>query len=44
MDSGDERIVDAIELQHVRAQARRVHVQSALFALAVTLIVLVLPA
>ncbi|HEY1306925.1 MAG TPA: hypothetical protein VGF24_25400 [Vicinamibacterales bacterium] len=43
MDSGDERIVDAIELQHVRAQSRKVHVQSALFAMVVTLLVLVLP-
>ncbi|HKE85084.1 MAG TPA: hypothetical protein VKB50_15080 [Vicinamibacterales bacterium] len=43
MDSGDERIVDAIELQHVRAQSRKVHMQSALFAVAVTLLVLLLP-
>ena len=44
LDQGDERITDAIELQHVRTQSRRVHIESALFALAVTLIVLVLPA
>jgi hypothetical protein len=43
LDQGDERITDAIELQHVRAQSRRVHVESALFAVALTLIVLVLP-
>lgn len=34
MDSGDEAIVDPIELHHVREQARRVHIQAGLFALA----------
>ena len=44
MDSGDEPIVDAMELKQVRAQARKVHVQSAAFAMAVTIVVLLLPA
>jgi hypothetical protein len=35
MDAGDEAIVDAIELHHVRQQSRRVHIQAALCALAV---------
>jgi hypothetical protein len=43
MDSGEEKIEDADELARVRAQARRVHVQSALFAVAVTVVVLLLP-
>jgi hypothetical protein len=43
MDSGEEKIEDANELARVRAQARRVHLQSALFAVAVTLVVLSLP-
>jgi hypothetical protein len=34
MDTGDEAIVDAIELHRVREQSRRVHIQAALFALA----------
>lgn len=35
MDAGDERISDPIELLRVRQQSRSVHVQAALFALAV---------
>jgi hypothetical protein len=44
MDSGEEKIEDANELARVRAQARKVYPQSALFAVAVTLVVLLLPA
>jgi hypothetical protein len=44
LDTGDEPIVDAIELQHVRAQSRKVHLQSAAFAIAITIVVLLLPA
>lgn len=40
MDSGDEPISDAIELDHVKAQSRRVHVQAAVFAIALTALVL----
>ena len=43
MDSGEEKIDDTSELNQVRAQARKVHIQSALFAVAVTLVVLLLP-
>jgi hypothetical protein len=43
MDRGEETIEDANELARVRAQARKVYVQSALFAVAVTLVVLLLP-
>jgi hypothetical protein len=42
-DHGDERIVDAIELQHVRAQSRKVHVEAIAFALAFVIVVLLLP-
>jgi hypothetical protein len=41
MDSGDERITDAIELDHVKAQSRRVHLQAATLAVALTALVLV---
>jgi hypothetical protein len=44
MDSGEEKIEDANELARVRAQARKVYLQSALLAVAVTLVVLLLPA
>jgi hypothetical protein len=44
LDAGDEPIVDTIELQHVRAQSRKVHLQSAACAIVVTLVVLLLPA
>ena len=44
MDTGDEPIVDATELTQVRAQARKVYLQSAVFAIAVTIVVLLLPA
>ena len=43
MDAGDEKIVDAIELDHVRAQSRKVHVQSAVLALVLTTIVVAVP-
>jgi hypothetical protein len=43
MDSGEEKIEDADELARVRAQAGRVYVQSALFAILVTLAVLLIP-
>jgi hypothetical protein len=42
LDAGDERIVDPIELHHVRQQSRRVHVQAALFAVAVAIFFTVL--
>jgi hypothetical protein len=42
MDTGDERIVDPIELHHVREQSRRVHIQAALLALAVAIFFTVL--
>jgi hypothetical protein len=35
MDAGGERISDPIELHNVRRQSRSVHIQAALFALAV---------
>jgi hypothetical protein len=37
MDTGEEAIADAIELHHVRAQSRRVHIQAALLALAIAI-------
>jgi nitrogen fixation protein FixH len=43
LDHGDERIVDAIELQHVRAQSRKVHAEAIAFALAFVVVVLLLP-
>ena len=43
MDSGEEKIEDANELARVRAQARKVHLQSALFAIFVTIVVLLVP-
>ena len=43
MDSGEEKIEDANELARVRAQARRVYVESALVAVAVTILALLLP-
>jgi len=36
MDSGSEAILDAAELAHVRRQARKVHLQSLVLALALT--------
>jgi len=44
MDSGEEKIEDADELARVRAQARRVYAESALFAIVVTIVALLLPA
>jgi len=44
MDLGEEKIEDAGERERVRAQARTVHLQSAVFAIAVTIVVLLLPA
>jgi hypothetical protein len=44
MDSGEEKIEDAGELARVRAQARKVYVESTLFAIAVTVVALLLPA
>ena len=43
LDQGDERIVDAIELRHVRAQSRKVHVEAIAFALAFVMVVMLLP-
>jgi hypothetical protein len=43
MDSGEEKIEDADELARVRAQARKVYVQSALLAVIVTVVVFFLP-
>ena len=43
LDTGDQPIVDAIELQQVRAQSRKVHIQSAVVAIVVTLVVVVMP-
>jgi hypothetical protein len=40
MDAGNEAITGPAELQRVRAQARTVHVQSALLALAVAALVI----
>lgn len=42
MDAGNEAITDAAELRRVRAQARTVHLQSALAALAITAAVVML--
>jgi len=44
MDRGEEKIEDADELARVRGQARKVYLHSALFAVAVTILVLLLPA
>jgi hypothetical protein len=43
MDSGEEKIEDANELARVRAQARKVYLQSALLAIFVTMVVLLVP-
>jgi hypothetical protein len=43
MDSGEEKIEDADELARVRAQARKVYLQSALFTIFVTMVVLLVP-
>ena len=43
MDGGAERIEDEAELRQVRAQARRVHLQSWALALAATALVYVVP-
>jgi hypothetical protein len=43
LDTGDEKIIDAIELRHVKAQARRVHAEAATFALAIVVVVMLLP-
>lgn len=43
MDGGNETIADPRELTQVRAQARRVYLQSVLVAAAVTILVVVLP-
>ena len=42
MDGGNEPIADPAELERVRTQARAVHIQSALVALAVAAIVVAL--
>jgi hypothetical protein len=43
MDSGEEKIEDVDELARVRAQARKVYVQSTLFAIIVTVLALFFP-
>jgi len=44
MDLGEQKIEDGSELERVRSQARKVHLQSAAFAIAITIVVLLLPA
>jgi hypothetical protein len=43
LDSGDERIVDSIELRQVRSQAQRVHAEAIAFALVILVVVMLLP-
>ncbi len=43
MDSGAERISDASELAQVRRQARKVHLQTLVTALALTALTVALP-
>jgi hypothetical protein len=43
MDSGVETINDREERQELRKQARKVHVQSLLFAIALTALVVIAP-
>jgi hypothetical protein len=43
MDTGEEPVTDAAELQQMRAQARKVHIESFLTALLLTLLVAVVP-
>jgi len=43
MDSGEEKIEDADERARVRSQARKVYIQSLLFAIAATVAVLLFP-
>jgi len=43
MDTGPETIEDRAELAQVRRQARKVHIQSAIFATVLTILVLVIP-
>jgi hypothetical protein len=42
MDTGNEPIADSAERDRVRTQARAVHIQSALLALGVTIVVIAL--
>jgi len=43
MDTGPEAIEDPAELAQVRRQARKVHIESAIFATVLTLVVLAIP-
>jgi hypothetical protein len=43
MDSGDEPVTNAAELQQMRAQARKVHIESFVTAVILTLLVLLVP-
>jgi hypothetical protein len=43
MDAGDEVVTNASELEQMRAQARKVHIESFLTALLLTLLVALLP-
>ena len=43
MDSGDEPIADAHELERVRAQSRRVHIRAALSAAVVAALLGLIP-
>ncbi len=43
MDTGDEPVTNAAELAQMRAQARKVHIESFVAAILLTLVVLLLP-
>jgi hypothetical protein len=43
MDGGAQNITDAAELAQVRRQARKVHLKSALLAIAATALVVLVP-
>lgn len=43
MDSGDEAITDPSELKQVRAQSRSIHIRAALTAVAVAILLALLP-
>jgi hypothetical protein len=43
MDSGDEPVTNAAELQQMRAQARKVHIESFVTAVILTLLVVLVP-
>ena len=43
MDTGPEAVEDQAELAQVRRQARKVHIESAIFATVLTILVLAIP-